>query len=191
VTEYDDTGFGSKINGSWKAAGSSAGTESMAVNISGAVAINEPMLAIKPGRFQSSGGVSTTTGYYARVDDGSFNSYTCKNNTWTVYDKAGTKYTYGSDDSGRMYDTNVGTSTNTYRWVLQEVRDTNDNYIKYKYLRDNNTLYPYTITYTGHGSTDGIATVTLRQARDPIFGQPTHPISPLLRHRGSPRSIPR
>src|SRR5258708_2289699 len=100
--------------------------------------------------------------YRARVDDGSHSSYSFSTttNVWTVYDKKGTKYTYGSDDSGRMYDTSTGTSTKTSKWVLQETRDTNDNYIKYTYLRDNNVLYPYKITYTGHGSTDGIATVT-------------------------------
>lgn len=100
--------------------------------------------------------------YSARVADGSSNaySYSSSTNTWIVYDKKGTKYIYGSDDGGRMYDTSTGTSTKTYRWYLQEVRDTNDNYIRYTYSRDNNVLYPDVITYTGHGSTDGISTVT-------------------------------
>jgi hypothetical protein len=33
--------------------------------------------------------------------------------------------------------------------MLQEIRDTNGNYITYTYNRDNNSLYPYKITYTG------------------------------------------
>jgi hypothetical protein len=107
-------------------------------------------------------GVIPTTTYRPRVDEGSHNSYTFSTttNTWTVYDKKGTRYLYGSDNTGRQYDTGTGTSTQTYKWVLQEVRDTNDNYIKYTYLRDSNVLYPYKISYTGHGSTDGISTVT-------------------------------
>jgi hypothetical protein len=44
--------------------------------------------------------------------------------------------------------------------MLQKSRDTNGNYIKYQYNRDNNELYPYKITYTGNGSTDGIDTIT-------------------------------
>ena len=100
-----------------------------------------------------------TSPYAAKVDDGALNAYSLSGNTWTMYDKKGTKYTFGSDDTGRMYDRGTGTSTKTSRWMLQEVRDTNDNYVKYTYNRDSNVLYPYKITYTGHGSTDGISTV--------------------------------
>jgi hypothetical protein len=103
---------------------------------------------------------ATTTAYMARVDNGSFNAYTFAGNTWTVYDESGTRYLYGSDDSGRQYDTGTGTSTQTYMWYLQEVRDTNGNYIKYTYLRDNNQIYPSQIIYTGNGSTDGPAKIT-------------------------------
>ena len=63
----------------------------------------------------------------------------------------GTRYLYGSSDSGRQYDTSTGTSTNTYKWYLQEVRDTNGNYIKYTYTRDSNEIYPNQIIYTGNG----------------------------------------
>jgi hypothetical protein len=59
-----------------------------------------------------------------------------------------------------VYDTGAATSTKTFRWVLQEVRDTNGNYISYTYNRDNNVLYPYQVKYTGNDSTDGISTVT-------------------------------
>jgi FG-GAP-like repeat len=166
VTEYNDNNFSAKVEGTWKVAAVSPGTESMSVSMSPANPINEPMIEMKSA-IPSTGGVGTTTSYYPRVDDGSFNPYTFSNNTWIVYDKAGTKYTYGSDGTGRMYDTSAGTSTKTYRCMLQEVRDTNDNYIKYKYLRDNNTLYPYTITYTGHRSTDGISTVTFATSTRP------------------------
>ena len=95
--------------------------------------------------------------YRARIDNGPSRAYhyASSSNTWTMYDNNGTKYTYGSDDTGRMYDTTTGTSAKTYRWMLQEVRDTNVNYITYTYSRDNNVLYPDAITYSSHDSTDG------------------------------------
>jgi Salmonella virulence plasmid 65kDa B protein/FG-GAP-like repeat len=105
------------------------------------------------------GAATTTPTYRAKVDDGSFNTYSYSGNTWIMYDKRGTRYTFGSDDSGRQYDTSTATSSKTYKWMLQEIRDTNDNYITYTYLRDGNELYPYKVIYTGHGSTDGIFTV--------------------------------
>ena len=74
---------------------------------------------------------------------------------------------YGSSDSGRQYDTSTGTSTNTYKWYLQEVRDTNGNYIKYTYTRDSNQIYPNQIIYTGNGVTDGPATISFTTATRP------------------------
>jgi hypothetical protein len=125
------------------------------------------MLAIKPVAAAAQTTLFST--YRPRVSDGPSNSYSysTSTNTWTAYDKNGTRYLYGSDDSGRMYDVGTGTSTKTYKWVLQEVRDTNDNYIKYTYLRDGNELYPYQITYTGHGSINGISTITFATSTRP------------------------
>jgi hypothetical protein len=105
-------------------------------------------------------GAATSTSFRAKIDDGFFNWYTFSNNTWTVYDKKGTRYLYGSDDLGRQYDIAAGNSSSTYKWMLQEVRDTNGNYIKYTYKRDSNELYPSTIVYTGNGSTDGSAVIS-------------------------------
>ncbi|QHP67453.1 hypothetical protein EI171_08440 [Bradyrhizobium sp. LCT2] len=106
--------------------------------------------------------------YAARIDDGGqFNSYSFTNNSWVMYDKKGNKYTFGADDSGRMYDTGAGASTNTFKWMLQEIRDTNGNYIKYTYNRDNNQLYPYQIIYTGNGSTDGIFAISFTTTARP------------------------
>lgn len=72
-----------------------------------------------------------TSQYLARVDDGSSRQYTysTSTNTWTMYDKTGTRYLFGAGDNSRQYDTGTGTSTNTYKWYLQEIRDTNNNYI--------------------------------------------------------------
>ncbi|MCP1846752.1 MULTISPECIES: glycine-rich domain-containing protein [unclassified Bradyrhizobium] len=106
--------------------------------------------------------------YTAKVDDGGrFNSYSFANDTWTMYDKKGNKYTFGSDDTGRLYDSSVGASTNTFKWMLQEIRDTNGNYVKYTYNRDSNQLYPNQIIYTGNGSTDGPAQITFATSSRP------------------------
>ena len=55
---------------------------------------------------------SSTSVYRARVDE-SGNSYTFSGNSWTVYDKKGTRYLFGSDDTGRQYDTAAATSSKT------------------------------------------------------------------------------
>jgi hypothetical protein len=167
ITNYNSTVFGDYIGGSWKAAASTPGLESVTGTGSGSSDFEWAMVAVKGPN--SPAMVSTTTTYRARIDGGSHNSYSfaTSSNTWTVYDKNGTRYLYGSSDSGRQYDINASTSTNTYKWMLQEVRDTNDNYIKYTYNRDNNQLYPYKITYTGRGSTDGISSITFATSTRP------------------------
>src|SRR5262249_42547084 len=51
VTEYDDVAFGSRIDGSFKGAGTTSATESMTVNISGgAGTIDESMIGIAGGQ---------------------------------------------------------------------------------------------------------------------------------------------
>lgn len=145
-----------KTAGSYKVA-TSSGSHTMTINISSARDVDEPVIAVKPAVVLTGADLVT---HRARVDDGAFNAYSFSSNTWTVYDKKGTRYTYGSSDDGRMYDTGAGGSTNTFKWMLQEIRDTNDNFVKYEYLRDSNQLYPYRVIYTGHGSIDGPFTVT-------------------------------
>lgn len=92
--------------------------------------------------------------YRARVDTGAYNAYSFTNNAWTVYDKNGTRFLFGSSDSGRQYDT-ATTSVKTYKWMLQEIRDANNNYTTFTYSKDGNQLYPYQVSYTGHASSDG------------------------------------
>src|SRR5215831_18766195 len=160
--------FAIPFAGTWKTAAATPTAETMSENNNSVQFGDYQFIAVKAASSLSQGSLTgTSTAYLAKVDDGSFNSYNFYHNTWTVYDKKGTKYTYGSDDTGRMYGTTTGTSTRTSRWYLQEIRDTNDNYIKYTYLKDNNVLYPYTITYTGHGSSDGISTVSFATSTRP------------------------
>ena len=92
--------------------------------------------------------------YVPQVENGDFLSYTYANNTWVVKDKKGTTYTFGYDTYSRQDDPN--NSARIFKWMLYEIRDTNDNYISYSYSKDGNQIYPDTITYTGNGSTPGI-----------------------------------
>lgn len=166
--DYNDAANLGQYAGAWKAAASSSATETITASWTTARDADNTLFSIK-----GTNTTSTTTSYGAgsvhrpRIDAAASNSYDFVNNGWVMYDKKGTRYTFGSDDSGRMYDMGTGTSTNTYRWMLQEVRDTNDNYIEYTYSRDNNALYPDTITYTGKGATDGPFSITFATSTRP------------------------
>lgn len=99
---------------------------------------------------------TATTTYGAKVDNGSFMVYEYGSDTWTVTDKNGTVYTFGSATTSRIYDTGTTTANRIFKWLLAEVRDRNDNYITYTYQRNGNQLYPLRITYTGNGATAGV-----------------------------------
>jgi YD repeat-containing protein len=95
--------------------------------------------------------------YQSKIESGSFYSY--KNHSdryWVVTDKTGTVYTFGKNTSARVESSD---STKIGKWMLEEIRDTNGNYITYEYTKDGNQVYPSKITYTGHDTTDGISTV--------------------------------
>jgi len=97
---------------------------------------------------------SVSSNYVPRTENGAFHKYVFSNNSWVMTDKDGTQYTFGSAASSEQNDPN--NSSNVYRWMLTEVRDTNDNYISYAYFKDAGQIYPSSIVYTGNGSTDGI-----------------------------------
>jgi len=78
---------------------------------------------------------------------------------WTVTDRAGTVYNFGHSSTTRQFD--PAAPGRIWRWFLEEVRDTNDNYISYSYARDSNQVYPEAITYTGNGSSTGKFSVHL------------------------------
>lgn len=107
--------------------------------------------------------------YGAEVETGSFVIYEYDSGgDWTATDKSGTVYTFGSSENTRQ--DNPDDSTQVFKWLLEEVRDTNDNYIKYEYSKDSGEIYPSTITYTGNGSTDGIFTIDFElEARGDTF----------------------
>jgi hypothetical protein len=162
IANLSDTGGLGYIGATWKAAATGPNTETTSGGSTNSNNTDWAMVGFKPAP-----ATTTNTIYCAKVDDGSHNEYSFANNTWTMYDKKGTRYLYGSDDTGRMYDTTTSTSTKTYRWVLQEVRDANNNYVKYTYLRDGNVLYPNKITYTGYNTTDGPFAITFATSTRP------------------------
>ncbi|MDO8515740.1 MAG: SpvB/TcaC N-terminal domain-containing protein, partial [bacterium] len=94
--------------------------------------------------------------FVARTENGSFNKYTLSSttNSWTVTDKNGTQYTFGSVSSSQQNDPNNG--VNVFKWMLDRVTDTNDNTVIYSYFKDSGQIYPSSTIYTGSGSSTGI-----------------------------------
>src|SRR3989344_2381389 len=108
---------------------------------------------------------SVATMYGAKVENGDFRKYEYRNgNTWIVTDKNGLRYTFGTSTASQ-----VASSTQIFRWMLEEIRDPNDNYVKFEYYKDSGQAYPSRIVYTGSGSIDGIFEVKfIREARSDI-----------------------
>lgn len=92
--------------------------------------------------------------YGARVENGSFNQYQYSSTTgWVMTDKKGIQYIFGTSTSGRI--DNPSNSSQVFRWMLQEIRDTNGNYVSYQYSKDRGQIYPYKITYTNYAAAAG------------------------------------
>ncbi len=64
---------------------------------------------------------------------------------WHVYDKTGTKYSFGEDDNSR-----VNGAPGTFAWLINRAEDTNGNFIVYSYLKDAGQIYPDSIHYNGN-----------------------------------------
>ncbi|MBI4087020.1 VCBS repeat-containing protein, partial [Candidatus Kaiserbacteria bacterium] len=104
-----------------------------------------------------SGDLASTTDatvFKEKVSDGEYLAYTFIGNKWTVVDKRGTTYTFGHASSTQQYATS--SPGNTSKWMLEEVRDLNGNYVSYSYTKDGGQIYPDVITYTGNGATPGV-----------------------------------
>lgn len=93
--------------------------------------------------------ISGTT-YRPRVTETDFIKYDLQSNAWIATTKDGTKYFYGTAASSRV--DNPSDTSKVYRWMLDEVRDTNGNSIFYTYTKNSNQIYPDTISYTKNGS---------------------------------------
>lgn len=85
-------------------------------------------------------------GYRAKIE-GSFMKYLydATENTWTVYDKQGTKYYFGQNSASRLEE-----GIKTYAWYLDKVEDIYGNYITYIYDKPaDGQIYLQEIQYTG------------------------------------------
>ena len=109
--------------------------------------------------------LSSGSSYVSKIDNGEFLLYTYENGYWIVYDKEGTKYTFGENASARQDDPND--SGRVFKWMIEEIRDTNDNYIRFEYYKDEGQIYPLVITYTGNGITDGIFEIIFERENIP------------------------
>ncbi|MFF9851012.1 SpvB/TcaC N-terminal domain-containing protein [Streptomyces litmocidini] len=96
---------------------------------------------------------------------------------WEVTDKRGVRTLFGGTADSTLADGTGHVAT----WAAREVRDGNDNVMRYRYAKvaDGGTadstvpgsdLYPQKITYTGRGDTDGRYSVTF--VRDRERGEP-------------------
>ncbi len=102
--------------------------------------------------------------YAPKVEDGKFLTYNFDGTYWTIKNKEGMIYKFGENPSARQNNTD---DTKTFKWMLEETRDTNDNYIKYEYYKDEGQIYPESIIYTGNGNVDGIFSISfLRESRN-------------------------
>lgn len=109
----------------------------------------------------------TTTAYGAKIDSGEFKKYTYVGNVWTVTDKKGSVYKYGTAASSRQDD--PSDSSRIFRWMLEEIRDPNGNYVTYSYYKESGQIYPSTITYTHASGLSGIFEVAFtRESRPDI-----------------------
>ena len=68
---------------------------------------------------------------------------------WTVWDKAGTKYIFGSSPDSRIIDS---TGTKTFAWFLDSVADVYGNTVMFTYIKDGGQIYLSKVNYTANAS---------------------------------------
>ncbi|MFA6565854.1 MAG: SpvB/TcaC N-terminal domain-containing protein, partial [Candidatus Paceibacterota bacterium] len=110
---------------------------------------------------------TSTTTYRAKVENDSFNSYSFENNAWLITTKSGNTYQFGYSADARQ--DNPSDSEEVYKWMVEEVRDTNGNSVDYSYYKDAGQIYPETVSYTNNASSTGIFEIEfLREDRNDI-----------------------
>lgn len=105
---------------------------------------------------------STSGQYYARNDNGDFLKYVFNSNVWTVSDKAGKTYLFGTSTAGRQ--DNPNDSSAIYKWLLQQIQDPNGNTTTYTYSKDLGQIYPQSITYTSNGTNTPVFSIDFTKA---------------------------
>jgi len=98
---------------------------------------------------------------------------------WEVTDKSGVRYSYGGTVNDGVSGSSVLTDTegNIAHWALMEVRDLDDNFVRYEYQKQQDygvkdgkvegyNIYISNITYTGHGNDPGKYRVVFTRDRE-------------------------
>ncbi len=93
------------------------------------------------------------TNYFGAKIEGRFSKYYYNSTTggWEVTAKNGTKYYYGTTSLSRQ-DSAIG----TFKWCLDKVQDTNNNYMTISYFKDNGEIYLDRIDYTGNSNSPAL-----------------------------------
>ena len=103
--------------------------------------------------FQSPGAsgdlVFLGSGNYGLKIETNFARFSYVSGAWVVTAKDGTKYYYGTTQDSQQRNS----SSQTYKWCLDKILDTNGNFMTISYLSDNGEIYVSEIRYTGNGST--------------------------------------
>jgi hypothetical protein len=125
------------------------------------------------GELRATSTATSTSEYGALVENGDFRKYEYVNDEWwRVTDEFGTIYSFGQASTTRQHKS--GEEASTYRWMLEEVRDLNDNFISYEYYKDNGQIYPSNITYSGHRSTEGPFEIEFVRSYNPDIATSSH-----------------
>ena len=126
----------------------------MTINTSVSQQMDEPVVAVKP----YTGGTSLSPSTFdARVDSGTSNRLHLREQYLDSLRQKPARAISTAPTTAAANTTRAPAPRRTpTNGILQEIRDTNGNYIKYTYTRDNNEIYPYQIIYTGNGATDGL-----------------------------------
>ncbi|VEN72620.1 conserved membrane hypothetical protein [Candidatus Desulfarcum epimagneticum] len=84
--------------------------------------------------------------YYGAKIEEEFSKYYFDSATggWEVTARDGTKFYYGARSVGRQE-----SGDNVFKWGLEKIEDTNRNYMRIYYTKDQGQLYPDQIVYTG------------------------------------------
>ncbi|MCP3944039.1 MAG: hypothetical protein GY710_21525, partial [Desulfobacteraceae bacterium] len=88
--------------------------------------------------------------FYGAKIEGQFTKYFYNSATsgWEATDKNGIRYFFGTTPASRQDDPED--ATRIFKWCLDKVVDTNDNYITLSYTKDQGQIYPARVDYTGN-----------------------------------------
>ncbi|MCX6738614.1 MAG: FG-GAP-like repeat-containing protein [Candidatus Parcubacteria bacterium] len=116
-----------------------------------------------------------TSNYRAKIDNGNFNSYVFQNNSWVITNKEGKVYTFGYSTSTRQ--DNISNGNEVYKWMVEDIRDINGNYISYGYYKDSGQIYPDTISYTHNANASSTGIYSVQFSREQRYDNPQNYIS--------------